>query len=135
MKIGEMMINLKWLPEYNIGDEIIDQQHQGIFQCLEDLQIAIIEKRSVDMIEAVLKRLVEYGHTHFNDEEEIMKQYCYPDLENHQLLHKQFFKTLDLKMNDFTKSSLMATDLLAFLCEWLTKHILKEDQKIKDYIH
>ncbi len=56
----------------------------------------------------------------------------YPDFENHCLSHKKFIEKINIFKNDYANNSLNLPDLISYLINWLTNHILHEDKKYKD---
>lgn len=66
----------------------------------------------------------------------MMKRMNYPHLDAHIIGHQDFIKKVEHIKEQFElsdeSSSQALSDLLAYLNEWLTKHILHQDQD-QDY--
>jgi len=85
-------------------------------------------------MEDILNRLVKYTVIHFNHEEEYMKLYDYPDYDSHRKEHLE----LTTQVQDFSKrlaegKSSFSLELMTFLKDWLTNHILGTDMKYKSF--
>ena len=118
-----------WSARYELGDAIIDRQHQRIVNVLNRLHAA----RRVGIDEATLRKvvnaLVDYTRTHFLHEEEVLIEVRYSDLVGHRRLHTNMMKvTLDICDAIGGDIDALAQEVLEFLKEWWTDHICRQDR-------
>ncbi len=119
---------MKWLDEYNIGIEEIDNQHKDLLKNLTQLKQSFSKEE--DAVKT-LKFLVDYTDSHFLKEEEFMQQISYPDYADHKKIHEKLTsKVLELVAGSKQGKGLDVAYLLRFLTEWLITHILDEDSRI-----
>ncbi len=64
---------------------------------------------------------------HFAFEEALMRLFGYPEAEEHRRAHDYFFVRLEGIANSALRNA-AETEMLEFLREWLTTHILGSDQ-------
>jgi len=105
-----------------------DTQHQELFKLIDLLQ-------SESLSSDIFRRLNNYAENHFLLEEEYMSLLNYPDMESHVQAHNLFRKELNelvrtqSDIEEATKSSISI-----FLTEWLTRHILRVDKKLEQFV-
>ena len=128
----------KMNPDYLLGLELMDTQHQHLFQLMEDVQ-ALLEDENLlykdeELIE-ILHGLRDYIKKHFGDEIALMESMDYPRLQLHINAHQEFIDKVNSFEIDVEKISLrtqdkMIYDLMEYLKEWLQIHILDCDKKV-----
>ena len=126
-----------WKPEYALDVEPIDSQHKELFRRLERLGNAVRQGEAQGRLRETMNFLTAYVDWHFDDEQKLMRKSGYPDLDAHQKLHQGFQKELaDSRHGMFAEgfTEFQAADLLERLNDWLVKHILGEDQKVKVFL-
>lgn len=128
-------VMLTFSEEYYTGVDIIDREHQRLFEILADLN-DLNRKDFVsdkyDAIVDVVEELKDYTVKHFQDEERYMESIQYEGLSVQQNLHKTFIDKMDqINLNDVDENQQAYIDVLIdFLANWLINHIMKMDQKI-----
>lgn len=130
----------EWKDEYNCGIKRIDEEHKRLFEIGQSVYELITSENHVDYFGEVLNLiddLRDYTVYHFEDEEKIMKLYCYPESQyiEQKRAHDAFInkiENLDLEeLDDDMQKSILK--LLDFICNWIEEHILGMDLKIKEY--
>lgn len=119
-----------WTPDMSVGVPELDQDHRIIVALINQLAAA----QDVDnaaVVEGVLDRLALYVDEHFRREEEYMESVGFPGLQAHRHIHRDLTdKVEQIRLDFFLGSSeSIGADTLAFLKEWLRKHILVEDMQ------
>ena len=73
-----------------------------------------------------------YTQEHFRDEETYMSEIGYPDLEKQQKAHASFIEKInDINLDDLDENQQdYLEDMIAFLLNWLSVHILHMDKQI-----
>lgn len=128
------MEKVEWDESYNIGVEVIDNQHKGLFEILNELN-EIRKEKDINKLRITLNKLKDYAKVHFADEEKIMKSVEYPNLLSHLGEHSYFVdqvKKMEKELED--ENVYITLSMLVFLKEWLTNHILKKDRELLPYI-
>jgi hemerythrin-like metal-binding protein len=82
-------VQLRWHESYDCGHPVIDEQHRGLFERANSLISAMINDVPVPEISKHLGLLLTDAVTHFRDEEAILEEILYPDLEGHKKIHQK----------------------------------------------
>ena len=126
---------IQWSEKFSVGVEELDQQHQQLVKMLNRL---IAKRETIDThsetISDMLLAMTHYAQKHFKTEENLMKAYGYPGLEEQKQEHRAYRK----KAVDFSTATILGIEavpeiLLAYLFDWWTHHILDEDMKYKQF--
>lgn len=129
-------LRFTWSPIFKTDIEIIDNEHLKIVLEYEKLYSLMKSGAGHDYYVKLLDFLDQYIATHFASEELFMKEFDYPELENHISKHRYFSERISqLKGNlpqTVTNEALIKINL--FIKEWLVQHILSEDQKMALFI-
>ncbi len=126
---------VQWDDKYIVGNEVIDRDHKALFALINDFYDVFQESNRRRDIAVVLTKLVEYAESHFQREEAIMAANGYPVLEEHHLFHTKLYESI-YQLNDRLESDPAPLDrqTIAFLKNWLSDHIMQEDQKLGEYL-
>jgi hemerythrin len=128
------MEKLSWKDEYSVGVENIDHQHQHLFEIVNKLIGRPDSSGDSGLVSDILTELANYAREHFTDEEKLMLEYGYPELESQKKQHDYFIDTTAELSISFVDNKQTATDeITEFLKLWLTTHILKSDMKYKKF--
>lgn len=133
----------KMNPDYFIGIELMDTQHQYLFELMEKAQTLLKDENILykyDELIDILKGLKEYTQKHFRDEIALMESLDYPRLQLHIEAHQGFIDKLNSFEIDAEKISLgtqdqVIYDLMEYLKYWLQIHILDCDRKVVRFIN
>ncbi len=126
---------LLWKEEYNIGVDIIDNEHQRLFQIINNLfMLGKQNRNNPKAYQDGIKFLKEHTMSHFEDEELYMCSIQYEGLETHRRLHKGFrektLPALEWELRDEDYSPEAMNHFLAVCAGWLIGHTLTEDRAI-----
>lgn len=128
---------LVWNESYSIDEKQIDSQHKKLFELLNEVCHLVQDDQETPLFSTIkmISELSMYAIFHFREEEKLMKEIQYPDLEEHQAQHKEYIvKINQLKANYQKQDPLINYEILDFLNSWLAKHILIEDMKYKHFL-
>ncbi|MGM0443319.1 MAG: bacteriohemerythrin [Fibrobacterota bacterium] len=129
------MDTINWNESYSVGVERFDEQHKRIIALINRLIEAEQNHISAEDISDTLDAMTRYSSEHFTYEEELLKEYDYPKLENQEREHKAFIKkTVNFCMNTMVNKERVPEEMLSYLREWWINHILKEDMEYKEYL-
>lgn len=121
---------LRWSDRYSVGNNDIDNDHRRLFEIINMLQEMQLTGDNAGQFAEVLSSLFDYSMYHFNREEEYMNQISYDEIEAHRNEHKKYIVKISTFNSDFFSVRRPdETDVIEFLTNWWTNHILKSDVK------
>ena len=122
-----------WSPDFSIGDETIDEQHRDLVKWTEYVQET--DALPEETIHGLLDFIHGFIFTHFTDEELLMIDIQFPDLQHHTELHcatrEKFFEVKKWCSDTTDPRDLQA--LVLELFESYVEHIGKYDGQFKKY--
>jgi hemerythrin-like metal-binding protein len=129
------MAFFQWKDNMSVGNPMIDRDHKMLIQYLNEMHAAMMAGKGKDLVGAILSKLVQYTKDHFGREEIVWRAGHYADLENHQKEHRDLLQTVGDFKAKYEKGMLtLSVDVMNFLRDWLTNHILKSDKAAFDAI-
>jgi hemerythrin len=126
-----------WNDSYLMGVENIDKQHMQLFITVNNLIDAIENGAGKAELEKSLDFLVNYTVTHFNDEEEVMRKYNFPEIEGHHAIHEKFKKAaleLAAEALKIGSSELLVREVKRKIGDWLVTHVEGQDARVGAHI-
>jgi hemerythrin-like metal-binding protein len=127
----------QWDKSLEVGNKMIDEQHKQLFIAINNLLKVCDEGQSAGELKKSIDFLNDYTVKHFFEEEELQKQYAYPDYENHHKMHEDFKATVrELRTQMIMKgpSRALIQDVQKQIGGWLVIHIKGQDVKIGAHI-
>jgi hemerythrin len=127
------MTKIEWGPKYETGNQIIDNQHRGLIDLINDLNLLASKLKAgktqhTREMEDIVSDLSTYCKNHFSTEETIMKDMHYPKFAAHHKLHEAFTSKIDeFQKRFFDEETDVSDQLCEYLNNWLFTHIAKED--------
>ena len=123
---------VEWKPEYNIGEKVVDLEHQHLFKMAKEALHIDLPKHKKEKIQALIKELFKYTRVHFHHEEEYMKKVGFPKLKEHIEEHKLIISELTafLKACESMSIDEIEKTLAEFIQINIVHHIVVEDKKI-----
>lgn len=127
---------IEWSDEYSLGIKVIDNDHMGLFEAINNLHDRLEHNGSREDIARDLDYFARYVREHFDREEIILTDYQYPELRHHKLQHQNIKKSVYAIRKIYSENpQLINMDkLVAFFAGWLKNHILKEDMAYRPFI-
>ncbi|NLT50617.1 MAG: hemerythrin family protein [Ignavibacteria bacterium] len=126
---------LQWKDIYSIGIEDIDNQHKKLFRIYNDLYDAQQKGIASAMLDEKLQELYDYTKYHFTQEEKLMENAGYAQLEEHIKEHKYYEKHIDDLIKSSEKGKIMVTlKTIDYLKDWIITHILGSDKEYSSFI-
>lgn len=124
---------LPWSEDMVTGIAIVDQQHHGLVDLLNEIAslLAHAGENPLQDIQPVLDRLLAYTATHFQTEENLMAEYRVDArvVAHHHNTHAELVDTVVDMVKRFQHGNgITGTELLSFLAGWLVFHTIGEDQ-------
>lgn len=130
----------KWKDLYSCNIAEIDNQHKKLFEIGSRIFTLASLKDGYDHYDeiiAILEQLKDYTVYHFNYEEKLMESYKYENHETHKIQHDFFIKKLQkLEKRDIEgKQNESLMEIIAFVADWISGHILKTDMQYKEFFN
>ena len=128
--------------KYMTGIELVDDEHRHLFEIIKETNDVINDAYLHDKYDEIMRLLAElkdYTESHFHDEEELMLRINYPHINSQKHAHSAFIEKLvninlsELDNIDDNQDEYL-NELITFLLQWLSNHILGSDKKIGEYI-
>jgi len=120
-----------WNDQMSVGIPEVDEDHKHFVDLVNDFNQSIVERLDLPEIKQRLRLIIDDARQHFAHEEELFRQWRYPDYEDHAIQHAQILKALQ----DISEASMS----YGMYSEWieagmqikdvLIDHIYKEDMK------
>ncbi|HDZ8835400.1 bacteriohemerythrin [Aeromonas dhakensis] len=121
---------LHWNEAFMVQVPSMDNQHLGLFEAMNRLYQAVIDKSPAQLRKQRLDELLKLATRHFADEERVMEQAGYPELRRHKQEHARLLAELDtLMQRNGPDDEEFNMELLVFLKNWLLNHISKVDKQ------
>ncbi|MBF0170969.1 MAG: bacteriohemerythrin [Nitrospinae bacterium] len=130
-KRGPVADFIKWDANvYGTGVAEMDQQHQKLFQLVNELHADIKAGGAPGSVDKILGSLVEYAQKHLSDEEAFMQKIGFNEFPPHKGIHEDLLRKVGKFLESQGKGEGPSLyQLLGFLRDWLDNHIRKEDTK------
>jgi CRP/FNR family transcriptional regulator len=126
---------LSWDPKYSIGIDVIDQQHQKLFDISNRFYAAWRQEVRGAALNRIFDELLEYTSYHFAEEERLMQQINYPALPQHRANHEELVELVNHYRARLKEGKAGAErQALEFVKTWLRAHVLDADKKIGVYL-
>jgi hemerythrin len=129
------MALMTWNSRYSVGVQTLDEQHNVLFEILNDLHAAMMKGNAQSMTGSLLKTLLQYTRTHFTYEEGLLAKTTYPGLTAHRAQHRALVEQVEEYADRFERGEItLNLHLLNFLRDWLTNHIQRVDHEYAPWL-
>jgi hemerythrin len=125
-----------WSNSYSMGVKIIDDQHKGLLDFVNDLfnHASGNEVEEYAYFKDVIHQAVQYVKDHFQTEEKMMIATKFAGYAAHKKAHDEFTLTVIKSVKDFEAGKRMVLEKFAhFLRDWVLTHIAVMDRQYADY--
>ena len=124
---------MEWTPEMRVGLAVLDDDHKQLIRIINQLGADSLNGDRRAAIRQSLVALRRYAEFHFAREEKVLMACAYGHLEEHQGEHRDFVQRIQELTRQFDAdpedmAAIVNEDLLNFLRDWLTQHIMIEDK-------
>ncbi len=123
-----------WDRSCETGIELIDCEHKMILSALKDFLITVQNDLGDRLSAQVLLVLCNYTRSHFENEERIMLDIGYAELDEHRIQHGEFLKRLHEARARFEGRQDVRRELVGLFQDFLYRHILIDDAKIAERV-
>jgi hemerythrin len=121
---------VNWSQELVVDVREIDEQHRKLVTMLNGLHDAMKVGQGGTQLSRLLDEMASYAVVHFATEEKYMTTYNYPSCSTHKSEHQKFVGQVTDFRKAFGEGRMSLTlEMMNFLKDWLTGHILGVDKK------
>ncbi|MBT7306793.1 MAG: bacteriohemerythrin, partial [Gammaproteobacteria bacterium] len=126
-----------WSARYSVGSATMDQQHQRLFEYINQMIGCYADIESSSSRQKILEILPEFHNCaaqHFKAEEALLSEVNYPDLKSHIASHNRY----DERITACYQSAMdekQTCSLIEFLLNWWGRHTLEKDMAYKEYLY
>jgi hemerythrin len=136
MKFSSNLVT--WSATYSVGIKIIDDQHKGLFNLVNDMYNHVNnddEEAERAYFKSVIRQVVDYVKIHFTTEEKIMERTQFQGYAGHKMAHDFFIMSVVniIKGFDEGKRAPLRT-LTNFIKDWILTHIAIMDKQYFNYL-
>ncbi len=129
------MDEIIWDDKFSVGVAKLDKQHIKLIKIINKLINITDISASSGTLTDVLTEITEYANYHFETEEKYMRDIGFVDYSSHKNQHMKFKKqTADFCFEAIQNKDNIPSEILAYLKDWLTNHILKSDMQYKIFL-
>ena len=126
---------IQWSEEFSTANSEIDTQHKewlAIYNKAHDRMMSSNDTEFKSTGIDALMEMSDYSRYHFAKEEEWMASIGFPGMDQHKRLHRAFTREIEGMVQDLQKGNhVLNSEIIKRIENWLTHHILNEDQKIR----
>ncbi len=125
----------QWCESMSVGVALLDSDHQAMIHLINRLHEYLETEEEPAVLDETFDRLVAYIDYHFAREEKVMEACDYPSADDHREEHLRFTQQVRYVRDRYVKGgdARIGQDLLDFLKNWLTHHILVQDMEYKPH--
>ncbi|MDR3000073.1 MAG: diguanylate cyclase [Fibromonadaceae bacterium] len=119
---------LRWNASYSCGNSLIDEQHQALFNSINELLKIVYSPSFFEKVVGHVEGMLNILATHFRDEERILYDVGFPEVKNHAREHEKLFKIAQYLLQQYKESRLPVNNLFLFFAyELIEQHVLRVD--------
>lgn len=112
-----------------------DFQHKNLINLLGKLSTSKSKGNDSTVFDYAVAFLAMYVNDHFDLEEAYMREYRFPDMDDHVAEHKQFVSQIrELRKNHSSYSEDAMNILITNISGWIRSHIMKDDKRLGEFI-
>jgi hemerythrin len=125
-----------WSEKYSVGIAVIDEQHKQFVFIMDKLSKAIEQVKPKEVLSQIFNDLDNYVSFHFGTEEKYFIEFKYAGTAEHVEAHRNFQSRLTEIKEKYGRDELrLSLELIAFLADWLEKHVQDMDRKYIETFH
>jgi hemerythrin len=132
------MALIQWSGAMSVGLKELDEDHKQLIKVINQLA-ENVERARPDVVRQCLMTLRRYAEFHFAREESVMTACDFPGIDVQRNEHGEFIARIREATAQFDEDPEQASkgvggELLVFLKEWLSHHILIEDMAYRPFV-
>lgn len=123
---------MEWSDSLDIGIDEINRQHQTLLHLVNELYHLLNHNYGLNSIKRVVQGLIDYTANHFTYEETLFDQIDYSQAQHHREKHQHLVQEVLDFQKRVERGEEIGDELMSFLKNWLTQHIMREDKAYSD---
>jgi len=123
------MRGIDWSDSLSVGCDEVDAEHQALVRLINECIALSQAGGEDDRIVAAVARLIVFADRHFTNEEQVMEQAGYPDLERHSAAHKEAMQDL-CRIGLKTGGVELCRSVGEYLASWFFAHAMTHDREL-----
>ncbi|MBY0431420.1 MAG: bacteriohemerythrin [Rhodospirillales bacterium] len=125
-----------WTDDLSVGVPALDNDHRLLIDIINALDTARRNGAETDRLGGLLFSLINYTVIHFQREERLLERFGYAGFQQHHIEHQVLVEQLHESYRQLTaeNGAAYASELLYFLKNWLTIHIMGSDMDYRDVL-
>lgn len=129
------MAYFEWANDMVIDNGPIDADHRKLVDLVNELHTATSQGRGQEVVDKLLTQLIADTEEHLREEERVMEQAKFTNLERHKQGHTHFVNKLhELRQKQQQGSVTVASQLSSVLRDWLSLHIRRNDKELRQFL-
>jgi hemerythrin len=126
---------LKWRTSYETGIPSMDAQHQQLISLVNQMYNIVRDHEGDAALDAVLGEMSEYAKKHLQEEEALLREHSYPDINDQEGDHAKYLEQIKVLYSELEKDrETAAKNIYAFLRSWWITHIVGMDKKYGPFL-
>lgn len=126
---------IEWTDELSVSVPSIDEQHKKLVNMINALNAAMEDGETDAVLTKIFEGLLAYTDKHFQYEEKLFEQTGYAASADHQREHDELReKVTDMKKRLDAGQFMLGVEVMSFLRDWLTRHILGSDKAYSKHL-
>lgn len=129
---------IPWNDRYALGVEEIDAQHRKMIGIINKLYSAMDSSSEKEDMNTILNELNDYADYHFTTEEKYFEKFNYDETVEHVKSHDMYREKIAQFSREYSsmhEELALPFEMIEFLREWWTGHILGADRKYVKCFH
>jgi hemerythrin len=123
-------MELYWVSEFEIGNELVDLQHRYFLGLLNRIEKSFRETTDDNYKRRLINELQKYADFHFISEENIAISCGITGVSDHHELHVELLEKLSQYAENLDNGLKTIDEFLEFITDWFLVHTQHEDRKI-----
>ena len=130
------MAIINWDSSLSVNIKTIDDQHKKLVGMVNSLHDSMKDGKAKEVMGNLLAELAAYTDYHFKTEEELFNKYNYAETTKHKAEHDTLRKEVaKLKQQYDNGEAIFTIELMYFLKDWLSKHIMGSDKQYSSFLN
>ena len=133
-------LRIEWQKAYECGHPQLDEQHKTLFDKINKFLLAYQAEEDLSILIEEMDDLLNHVSYHFSEEEKILKQFNYKDLESHSKIHKTLIDSAKGFAENLFREGTSIQEIYSLVYgDIIMGHLVSEDFKffshIKDHLN
>ncbi len=121
---------VSWSEDWECGNEVIDRQHRELLFMGNDLILTAIDHNKRAHMLDLLQKLIDHITLHFRDEELLLSEYGYSELEQHRGVHYKLLNQAHMLLDQLCRGAYHPDEVVRFVIgDFITGHLLQDDTR------